>query len=88
MEARWNPRRRRSASSHRLGTRTKINTYRNMQDHSLLQEWRHVLARVEREAALYHCAEVQTLVGAAALAVDDLLGKTQLKQCVPIQKSP
>jgi hypothetical protein len=47
---------------------------------ALLQEWRRTLAKVEREAALHHCAEVHILVGTAGLAVEELidnLAKTQ-----------
>ena len=40
---------------------------------NVLEAWRATLARLEREAALHHCREIQMLAGAAALAVDELI---------------
>jgi hypothetical protein len=46
----------------------------------MLEEWRRELARIEREAGHYRSADVQLLVGAAVVAIEDLLKERLRKE--------
>jgi hypothetical protein len=72
MEPRRNTLRRRRPSVRWQKTQASVPQY-EMHVGGVLQEWRHTLAKVEREAALLGYAEIHILVGTAALAIEELL---------------
>jgi hypothetical protein len=72
MEPRRDTLRRRRPSVRWQKTQTTV-PRKEIHVHALLQKWQRTLAKVEREAALLHYAEVHILAGTAALAVEELI---------------
>lgn len=55
-----------------------INKRRRLLDENDLHRWRRVLAKMESDAARYRLGDVEMLLGAAGLAIEDMIGQTNI----------